>query len=79
GNDCRSNEDDSWKLNIVPECPNIVSGLENLKVLEFLQFCGDPWELQGGKEKSTRLHISCQRRRVSSRFASVGYQGILTE
>ncbi|KAI3888031.1 hypothetical protein MKW92_029279 [Papaver armeniacum] len=45
GNDYQSNKDDSWKLNIVPEGPNIVSGLEHLKVLEFLQFCGDPWEM----------------------------------
>ncbi|RZC57098.1 hypothetical protein C5167_004402 [Papaver somniferum] len=45
GNDYQSNKDDSWKLNIVPEGPNIVSGLEHLKVLEFLEFCGDPWEM----------------------------------
>ncbi|KAI3925659.1 hypothetical protein MKW92_021651, partial [Papaver armeniacum] len=44
-NDCQSNKDDSWKLNIVPECPAIVSGLEHLKVFKFVEFCGDPWEL----------------------------------
>ncbi|KAI3913205.1 hypothetical protein MKW98_007221 [Papaver atlanticum] len=41
----RSNEDDSWKLNTVPECPKIVSGLEHLKELEFIGFSGDPWEM----------------------------------
>ncbi|KAI3913204.1 hypothetical protein MKW98_007220 [Papaver atlanticum] len=45
GNDCRSNEDHSWKLNIMPECPDIVSGLEHLNVLEFIEFFGDPWEM----------------------------------
>lgn len=45
GNDYQSNKDDSWKLNIVPEGSNTVSGLEHLKVLEFLEFCGDPWEM----------------------------------
>ncbi|KAI3888033.1 hypothetical protein MKW92_029281 [Papaver armeniacum] len=76
GNDYQSNKDDSWKLNIVPEGPNIVSGLEHLKVLEFLQFCGDPWEMYV-EGRLTRLQISCQKRTVAGRVAVVGYhQGI---
>ncbi|KAI3913203.1 hypothetical protein MKW98_007219 [Papaver atlanticum] len=65
GNDYQSNKDDSWKLNIVPEGPNIVSGLEHLKVLEFLEFfvCG----------KLTRLQISCQKRTLAGSVAAVGY------
>ncbi|KAI3911911.1 hypothetical protein MKW98_000012 [Papaver atlanticum] len=62
-NSRRSNENDSWKLNIVPECPNIVSGLEHLKVVEFNGFCGDPWEMAEGK--LTLLQISCQKRTVA--------------
>ncbi|KAI3972395.1 hypothetical protein MKW92_009357 [Papaver armeniacum] len=58
-----SNEDDSWKLNIVPERPNIVSELKHLKVLEFIGFCGYPWE----------MYISCQQRTVAGRVAAVGY------
>ncbi|KAI3870132.1 hypothetical protein MKX03_021605 [Papaver bracteatum] len=67
GNDYQSNKDDSWKLNIVPEGPNIVSGLEPLKMLEFVEFCGDPWEM--GEGKLTRLQISCQKSTVAGRVA----------
>ncbi|KAI3985521.1 hypothetical protein MKX01_033835, partial [Papaver californicum] len=58
GNDCQSNKDDCWKSNIVPECPNIVSGLEHLKELEFLEFCGDLWEiLQILSQKKRNLNL----------------------
>ncbi|KAI3870131.1 hypothetical protein MKX03_021604, partial [Papaver bracteatum] len=66
----RSNEDDSWKLNTVPECPNIVSGLEHFKVLEFNGFCGYPWEILETKLQITTKLLTLPR---ASSSCSSGY------